>query len=85
MGIGRKFQRPTVFQWDTVFENCELALRANKGVWHNLFTRLSPAQRARIDEVLEIVGPRGACATGRRAAGARAEAVVGDRHELFAQ
>jgi len=56
MGIGRKFQRPTVFQGHTVFENCELALRANKGVWHNLFTRLSVAQRARIDEVLEIVG-----------------------------
>jgi urea transport system ATP-binding protein len=56
MGIGRKFQRPTVFQGHTVFENCELALRANKGVWHNLFTRLSPAQRARIDEVLDIVG-----------------------------
>jgi urea transport system ATP-binding protein len=56
MGIGRKFQRPTVFQGHTVFENCELALRANKGVWHNLFTRMSAAQRARIDEVLEIVG-----------------------------
>ncbi len=56
LGIGRKFQRPTVFQGHTVFENCELALRANKGVWRNLFTRLSPAQRARIDEVLEIVG-----------------------------
>src|SRR5438477_3909075 len=55
MGIGRKFQRPTVFQGHTVFENCALALRADKGVWHNLFTRLSPAQRARIDEVLEIV------------------------------
>ena len=59
MGIGRKFQRPTVFQGHTVFENCELALRANKGVWRNLFTRLSPAQRARIDEVLEIVGLSG--------------------------
>jgi len=59
MGIGRKFQRPTVFQGHTVFENCELALRADKGVWRNLFTRLSPAQRARIDEVLEIVGLSG--------------------------
>jgi urea transport system ATP-binding protein len=56
LGVGRKFQRPTVFQGHTVFENCELALRAHKGVWRNLFTRMSSAQRARIDEVLEIVG-----------------------------
>jgi urea transport system ATP-binding protein len=56
LGVGRKFQRPTVFQGHTVFENCELALRADKRVFRNLFTRLSAAQLARIDEVLEIVG-----------------------------
>jgi urea transport system ATP-binding protein len=56
MGIGRKFQRPTVFQNHTVYENCELALKADKGVWSNLFGSLSRAQRARIDEVLGIVG-----------------------------
>ena len=31
LGIGRKFQRPTVFQGHTVYENCELALKGNKG------------------------------------------------------
>jgi urea transport system ATP-binding protein len=56
MGIGRKFQRPTVFQGHTVFENCMLALRGSKGVWRSLFGRLTAAERARIDEVLEIVG-----------------------------
>jgi urea transport system ATP-binding protein len=56
MGVGRKFQRPTVFQGHTVFENCELALRSDKRVLQNLFGRLSVAQRARIDEVLETVG-----------------------------
>jgi len=56
MGVGRKFQRPTVFQGHTVFENCELALQSDKRVWHNLFGRLSLPQRARIDEVLETVG-----------------------------
>jgi urea transport system ATP-binding protein len=56
LGIGRKFQRPTVFQGHTVFENCELALQGNKGVFHSLFTRLSKADRARIEEVLETIG-----------------------------
>jgi urea transport system ATP-binding protein len=56
LGVGRKFQRPTVFQGHTVYENCELALRGRKGVWSALFTRRTAAERARIDEVLEIIG-----------------------------
>ena len=56
LGIGRKFQRPTVFQGHTVYENCELALQGQKGVFRTLFARLSPAERARIDEILELIG-----------------------------
>ena len=56
LGIGRKFQRPTVFQGHTVFENCELALQGKKGVFRSLFARLSKADRARIEEVLETIG-----------------------------
>jgi len=59
LGVGRKFQRPTVFQGHSVYENCELALRGRKGVWSALFTRRSAAERARIDEVLEIIGLAG--------------------------
>jgi len=56
LGIGRKFQRPTVFQGHSVFENCELALKGAKGVFHSLFARLSKADRERIEEVLETIG-----------------------------
>ena len=56
LGVGRKFQRPTVFQGHTVYENCELALRGRKGVWSALFTRRTVAERARIEEVLETIG-----------------------------
>ncbi len=59
LGIGRKFQRPTVFQGHSVFENCELALQGRKGVFHSLFARLSKADRERIDEVLETIGLAG--------------------------
>jgi len=58
MGVGRKFQRPTVFQGHTVYENCELALNADKRVWRSLFGGLTKAQKARIDQVLGIVGLR---------------------------
>jgi urea transport system ATP-binding protein len=39
-----------------VFENLELSMAGNKSVWHGLFARLTPAQRERIDRVLETVG-----------------------------
>ncbi|MBF0509072.1 MAG: urea ABC transporter ATP-binding protein UrtD [Deltaproteobacteria bacterium] len=55
-GIGRKFQKPTVFENHTLFENLELALKCDKGVWHSLFGTLTPIQRGRIAEVLEMIG-----------------------------
>jgi urea transport system ATP-binding protein len=55
LGIGRKFQRPTVFESHTVFENLELALKADRSVLAGLLFRLSPAQHARIDEVLATI------------------------------
>ena len=51
-GIGRKFQKPTVFEQLTVFENLELALKMDKSVWRTLFAKLSGEQRDRIDAVL---------------------------------
>jgi urea transport system ATP-binding protein len=55
-GIGRKFQKPSVFEHMTVFENLELALAGEKSFWKTVVARLSQPQRERIDEVIEIVG-----------------------------
>jgi urea transport system ATP-binding protein len=55
-GIGRKFQKPTVFENHSVFENLELAIAGDKKVWRTLLATLSGEQRDRIDEVLELVG-----------------------------
>ncbi len=55
-GIGRKFQRPTVFQGHSVFENLELAMQANKSVWHSLFARLSGEQHDRISAIAQTIG-----------------------------
>ena len=55
-GIGRKFQKPTVFEFLSVFENLELALAGDKSLWKMLVARLSPAQRDRIDEMLGVIG-----------------------------
>jgi urea transport system ATP-binding protein len=55
-GIGRKFQKPTVFEQLTVFENLELALAGSRAFLKNLRARISPAQHKRIYEVLDIIG-----------------------------
>jgi urea transport system ATP-binding protein len=55
-GICRKFQKPSVFETLSVFENLELALATNKGVWATLFAKLNGEQRDRIEQVLETIG-----------------------------
>jgi urea transport system ATP-binding protein len=54
-GIGRKFQRPTVFSRHTVFENLELAMKTDKRVAPTLLFRLSSEQTGRIEEVLKLI------------------------------
>ena len=56
MGIGRKFQKPTVFEFHSVFENLELSIAGDKSVWTTFRAKLSGAQQDRIDEVLHIIG-----------------------------
>jgi urea transport system ATP-binding protein len=55
-GIGRKFQRPTVFELLTVYDNLELALAGDKSFWRMLVAKVTPLQRDRIEEVLAVVG-----------------------------
>jgi urea transport system ATP-binding protein len=58
-GIGRKFQKPTVFEQLTVFENLELALAGTRSFLKTFRARITPEQHQRIDEVLEIIGLTG--------------------------
>lgn len=56
LGIGRKFQTPSVYVDHTVFENIWLSLEGPRSVWSTLFSRISSEQRDRIQEVLKTVG-----------------------------
>ena len=55
LGIGRKFQKPTVFEQLSVFENLELALKTHKGVTSSLFFRLNSTQSDRLADVLHTI------------------------------
>ncbi len=56
LGIGRKFQTPSVYTEHTVYDNILLSLAGNRGVFASLFSKTSPAQHERIQEILEIIG-----------------------------
>jgi len=55
-GIGRKFQRPTVFEDQTVAENLTMALKAHRAPWRVLFWREGAEDRARVEALAEEVG-----------------------------
>ena len=55
-GVGRKFQRPTVFEDQTVFDNLLMALRKDRGPFAVLFFRPGPADRDRVVELAEEIG-----------------------------
>jgi len=73
LGIGRKFQRPTVFENLTVLENLELALAGSRGTWKTLFAHLTSERRDRIATTLARIGlgeqsgqPAGALSHGQK-------------------
>ena len=55
LGIGRKFQKPTVFESQTVADNLELALKSDRRARAALWWQESPEERGRIDSLLEII------------------------------
>jgi urea transport system ATP-binding protein len=55
IGVGRKFQKPTVYEQLSVFENLELALKADRRVRASLFSRLTGVQLDRIGEILALI------------------------------
>src|SRR5262245_57531416 len=55
-GIGRKFQKPTVFEELMVFENLELSLAGSRTFLKTLRARITARQQERIDEVLDVSG-----------------------------
>ena len=56
LGIGRKFQKPTVFEPLSVRDNLLLALKGDRSALSSLFARETAAERARIEEILETTG-----------------------------
>jgi urea transport system ATP-binding protein len=65
-GIGRKFQKPTVFEQHPVWENLELAMKTDKGWWASLRAQLTREAQQRIEATLETIG---LAAQARRLAG----------------
>lgn len=55
LGIGRKFQKPTVFESQTVWDNLEMALKKPRGIFKTLFYTAGDEDIARIEEILDTV------------------------------
>jgi urea transport system ATP-binding protein len=56
VGIGRKFQKPTVFEGHTVFENLELAMKEDKRFFKTLFSQMNGEQKNKIEKTMELIG-----------------------------
>jgi urea transport system ATP-binding protein len=55
-GIGRKFQRPTVFEDQSVRDNLRVALQKPRGPFATMFDRVSAEDKARIEEIAGEIG-----------------------------
>lgn len=65
-GIGRKFQKPTVFEQLSVFENLELAAKTDRRVRHTIFAKLTPSELDQLHATMKLIHLAG---DGARVAG----------------
>lgn len=56
IGIGRKFQKPTVFEGHSVFENLELAMKADKRFFTTLFSKMTGEEKDKIENAMNLIG-----------------------------
>lgn len=56
MGIGRKFQKPTVIETLSIWDNLDLALAGNRSIWQTLLFKLKNDQKDRIQSILDLIG-----------------------------
>ena len=86
LGIGRKFQAPSIYGNLTVWENLDLSLkRSSKGVFPTLFGKSTAAERATIAAEPRNDRPERLCAYQSRVSVARSEAMARNRHGDFAR
>jgi len=78
-GIGRKFQKPTVFEQHAVWENLELAMKTDKRWWASLQARLTREGHRRIEETLALTGleDEAYCAAGLLSHGQKQRLEIG--------
>lgn len=55
IGIGRKFQVPSVFKSLTVYENMELAIKKNRNIFSSLFEKVTNQENQKIEEILMLI------------------------------
>ena len=55
LGIGRKFQRPTVFELKSVFENLTISLKKNRNPFNVLFQKISNKEYEKIEKILNEI------------------------------
>ena len=55
LGVGRKFQKPSVIESLTVFENLEMSLKGGRSVWQALTHTLTSEKQEKIDSILEMI------------------------------
>ncbi|MAD47434.1 MAG: urea ABC transporter ATP-binding protein UrtD [Oceanospirillaceae bacterium] len=55
LGVGRKFQKPSVIESLTVFDNLEMSLKGGRSIWRALFHRLSAQQADKLEDILQMI------------------------------